>query len=207
MNSRAMPGCFFLARGVRSPGIEFRRMKKTANAWGALARTAVRADGAARCRRCLGLTQSDFADAVGVGRVTVARWETGVIRPTPRHVSGMLDLLAELVSKSDLAGGDGELRERFAVVVLFGARTRLAPAAWRELLDLPASALAGVPTAEGRDGRPLASGYDAGLWIERKLRQKAPRSPISGDGARELGERRLMTEIVFLAEGFRSNSR
>ena len=183
-------------------------MKRDAISWGALARTTVRADGAARCRRCVGLTQSDFADAVGVGRVTVARWETGVIRPTARHVSAMLDLLADVVSNSRAAEeDDGELRERFAVVVLFGARTRLTIAAWRALLDLPATALTGVPTAEGRDGRPLASGYDVGLWIERKLRRKEPRMPVNGEGSRELGERRLMTEVVFLAEGFRSNSR
>ncbi len=179
-------------------------MKKAANQWGALARTAVRADGAARCRRCLGLTQADFAESVGVGRVTVARWETGVIRPTPRHVATMLDLLAELVSNSRVTdAGSAELRERFAAVVLFGARARLVPAAWRELLDLPASALAGVPTTDGRDGRPLASGYDVGIWLEGKLRRKDPRLPVTGDGSRELGERRLMTEIVFLAEGLR----
>jgi transcriptional regulator with XRE-family HTH domain len=184
-----------------------RVMKRTTNDWGALARTAVRADGAARCRRCLGLTQSDFADAVGVGRVTVARWETGVIRPTARHVSAMLDLLAGLVTRSRLPGTEnGELRERFAAVVLFGARTRLAPAAWRELLDLPANALAGLPTTDGRDGRPLASGYDVGLWLERKLRRKNPRLAVEGDGARELGERRLMSEIVFLAEGLRTSN-
>lgn len=184
-----------------------RVMKRAAKNWGALARTAVRADGAARCRRCVGLTQSDFADAVGVGRVTVARWETGVIRPTARHVSAMLDLLADMVTESRVPGHEnGELRERFAAVVLFGARTRLAPAAWRDLLDLPASALAGVPTTEGRDGRPLVSGYDVGLWIERKLRRKDPRFTLDGESAREIGERRLMSEIVFLAEGLRSNS-
>lgn len=176
-------------------------MKRTANDWGALARTTVRADGAARCRRCLGLTQAEFADAVGVGRVTVARWETGVIRPTARHVSAMLDLLAELVSSAGIDGAEnGELRERFAAVALFGARTRLSQAAWRQLLDLPASALAGVPTSEGRDGKPLASGYDVGLWIERKLRGRNPRLPLDGDGARAVGERRLMTELVFLAD-------
>lgn len=180
-------------------------MKRTTNDWGALARTAVRADGAARCRRCLGLTQADFADAVGVGRVTVARWETGVIRPTPRHVSAMLDMLADLVTGSSVRGTEnGELRERFAAVVLFGARTRLAPAAWRELLDLPANALAGVPTSQGRDGKPLASGYEVGLWIERKLRRKEPRFELESEGARAIGERRLMSEIVFLAEGLRT---
>jgi len=179
-------------------------MKKAAKNWGALARTVVRADGAARCRRCVGLTQSDFADAVGVGRVTVARWETGVIRPTARHVSAMLDLLADMVTESRVPGTEnGELRERFAAVVLFGARTRLAPAAWRELLDLPASALAGAPTTAGRDGRPLVSGYDVGLWLERKLRRKDPRFALDGEGAREIGERRLLSEIVFLAEGLR----
>lgn len=182
-------------------------MKKAGNQWGALARTAVRADGAARCRKCLGLTQADFAEAVGVGRVTVARWETGVIRPTSRHVATMLDLLAELVAKSSVPdAGSVELRERFAAVALFGARARLVPTAWRELLDLPATALAGVPTMEGRDGRPLASGYDVGIWLERKLRGKDPRIPVTGDGSRELGERRLMTEVVFLAEGLRARS-
>lgn len=181
-------------------------MKRAANNWGTLARTAVRADGAARCRRCLGLTQADFADAVGVGRVTVARWETGVIKPTPRHVAAMLDLLVDMVSKSRASeSGNGELRERFAAVVLFGARTRLSLAAWRELLDLPTSALGGVPTVEGRDGRLLASGYEVGLWIERKLRRKDSGIAVDGDGARELGERRLMTEIVFLAEGLRKS--
>lgn len=182
-------------------------MKRAAYQWGALARTAVRADGAARCRKCLGLTQADFADAVGVGRVTVARWETGVIRPTPRHVAVMLDLLAELVANSSVADANSvELRERFAAVVLFGARARLAPAAWRELLDLPSNALGSVPTTEGRDGRALASGYDVGIWLEGKLRRKAPRLPITGDGSRELGQRRLMTEIVFLAEGLRAKT-
>jgi transcriptional regulator with XRE-family HTH domain len=180
-------------------------MKRASTDWGALARTAVHADGTARCRRCLGLTQSDFADAVGVGRVTVARWETGVIRPTARHVAAMLDLLAGMVTESRVRGTEnGELRERFAAVVLFGARTRLAPAAWRELLDLPANALTGVPTAEGRDGRQLVSGYDVGLWIERKLRRKNPRLAVDGEGAREIGERRLLSEIVFLAEGLRA---
>ena len=182
-------------------------MKKQNTQWGARARTPVRADGAARCRRCVGLTQADFADAIGVGRVTVARWETGVIRPTARHVSAMLDLLADVVSASRVAGENGELRERFAAVVLFGARTRLSPAAWRELLDLPANALAGVPTTEGKDGRPLASGYEVGLWIERKLRRKEARVSLDGDGAREVGERRLMTEVVFLADGFRAAGR
>lgn len=182
-------------------------MKRTRHQWGALARTTVRADGAARCRRCVGLTQSDFAEAVGVGRVTVARWETGVIRPTARHVSAMLDLLADLVVKSGATrAGDAELSERFAAVVLFGARTRLVPAAWRELLDLPAGALTGVPTAEGRDGKPLASGYDVGLWMERKLRRKDPRFSLAGDGARSVGERRLMTEIVFVAESLRAQA-
>lgn len=182
-------------------------MKRSAYQWGGLARTAVRADGAARCRKCLGLTQADFADAVGVGRVTVARWETGVIRPTPRHVASMLDLLADLVTSSKVPDANRvEFRERFAAVVLFGARARLAPAAWRELLDLPSNALASVPTTEGRDGRPLASGYDVGIWLEAKLRRKEPRLPVSGDGSRVLGERRLMTEIVFLAEGLRATT-
>ena len=180
-------------------------MKRIANDWGALARTTVRPDGTARCRRCLGLTQAEFADAVGVGRVTVARWETGVIRPTARHVGAMLDLLVDLVTKSSVgAAENGELRERFAAVVLFGARTRLSPAAWRGLLDLPASSLAGVSTSEGRDGKPLASGYDVGLWIERKLRSRSPRLSLDGEAARAIGERRLMTEVVFLADGLRA---
>lgn len=152
------------------------------------------------------MTQAEFAEAVGVGRVTVARWETAVIKPAPRHVAVMLDLLASLASGANASetSGDAGFRERFAVVALFGARVRLPPAAWRELLDLPAGALAGVPTVEARDGKSLASGYEVGLWIERKLRRKHARFSVNGDGARELGERRLVTEIVFLAEGLRS---
>ena len=32
----------------------------------------------------------------------------------------------------------------------------------------------------------LGGRYDVGLWLERKLRQKDPRLPVEGDGAREL---------------------
>ena len=172
--------------------------------WGAISRTPVKPDGVARCRRCLGLTQSDFAEAVGVGRVTVARWETGVIRPTASFVGTMLDLLSSLAS-----GGRGEkrgkeFRKRFAAVALFGSRVRLSPDAWCDLFDLPGNMLTDVPTVEGRDGRPLAAGHDVGIAFERRLRKRDGRARLTGDAARATGERRLIQEIIFLADGLRA---
>ena len=45
------------------------------------------------CRDRTGLKQEDFADKVGVDRVTVSQWERGAQPPRPVHVAKMLELI------------------------------------------------------------------------------------------------------------------
>lgn len=171
-------------------------------AWGAAARLPVTAAGIGRARRCLGMTQAELARALGVGRVTVARWETDVMKPTPRSVSRLLDLLHDLASAPSAAAGDSdahaETAQRFALVALFGGRVRLPLRSWGELLDVSSEVLAEVPVAPGRDGTPLASGSDVGTGLEERLRGRE----VQADSA--AGERRLAQEIVTIAERWRS---
>lgn len=44
-------------------------------------------------RRQAGLTQADLAEKLEVHQATVARWEAGVLVPTPRHRRRLADLL------------------------------------------------------------------------------------------------------------------
>jgi DNA-binding transcriptional regulator YiaG len=50
-------------------------------------------------RHRLGLSQSTLAEALGVAKMTVARWEQGVHRITPRTVKSLM-LLARLHGRS-----------------------------------------------------------------------------------------------------------
>ena len=147
------------------------------------------------------MTQAELARALGVGRVTVARWETDVMRPTQRSVASLLDLLCDLASApsalADVRSRE-ELAQRFALVALFGGRVRLPVRSWAELLDVAPDVLADVPVAPGRDGTPLASGSDVGTGLEERLRGRA----VQADSA--AGERRLAQEIVTIAERWRS---
>jgi transcriptional regulator with XRE-family HTH domain len=175
--------------------------RSTEGPWGAAARLPVTAAGVARARRCLGLTQAELAKAVGVGRVTVARWETEVMRPTRRSVAKLLDLLESLALGSDMphvaSSRRGEVAQRFALVALFGGRVRLAPGAWADLLDVSREVLADVALSPGRDGTELASGSDVGTTLEERLRGRA----VEADSP--AGERRLAQEIVSIAERWR----
>lgn len=170
--------------------------------WDAAARLPVTAAGIGRARRCLGMTQAELARALGVGRVTVARWETDVMSPTHRSVERLLDLLHDLASMSSAGADDPDAREdraqRFALVALFGGRVRLPVRSWGELLDVAPEALSEVPVAPSRDGTLLASGSDVGTGLEARLRGRA----VQADGA--AGEHRLAQEIVTLAERWRS---
>lgn len=49
-------------------------------------------------RRSAGLTQADVAQALGVNRVTVTRWETGVQRPHGELRDRWADLLNEIAA-------------------------------------------------------------------------------------------------------------
>jgi transcriptional regulator with XRE-family HTH domain len=51
---------------------------------------------AAGIRRAAGATQDDVAAALGVGRVTVARWEAGVRHPRGKLLDRYAALLEEL---------------------------------------------------------------------------------------------------------------
>jgi DNA-binding transcriptional regulator YiaG len=172
------------------------------NAWGAATRLPVTAAGVGRARRCLGMTQAELARALGVGRVTVARWETDVMHPTQRSVARLLDLLRDLASAPAIRSGDAaaraEVAKRFALVALFGGRVRLPVRSWGELLDVAPEVLSDVPVAPGRDGTPLASGSDVGTGLEERLRGRV----VQADSA--AGERRLAQEIVTIAERWRS---
>jgi transcriptional regulator with XRE-family HTH domain len=170
--------------------------------WGAATRLPVTATGVGRARRCLGMTQAELARALDVGRVTVARWETDVMRPTQRSVGHLLDLLYDLASASSARSADvkprEEIAQRFALVALFGGRVRLPVRSWAELLDVAPDVLADVPVAPGRDGTPLASGSDVGTGLEERLRGRAVQADSTA------GERRLAQEIVTIAERWRS---
>lgn len=45
------------------------------------------------CRGQLGVSQRELAARIGVSQVTVARWETGVMAPTPEHQAALKQLL------------------------------------------------------------------------------------------------------------------
>jgi hypothetical protein len=140
--------------------------------------------------------------ALGVGRVTVARWETDVMRPARKSVAQLLDLLEELALETDQvhipANQRPEMAHRFALVALFGGRVRLTVRAWCDLLDVSPDVLSGVPLSPGRDGTDLASGADVGTALEERLRGRK----VEADSA--AGERRLAQEIVSSAERWRS---
>ncbi|MER6445458.1 helix-turn-helix domain-containing protein [Streptomyces venezuelae] len=53
----------------------------------------------ARLRVAAGLTQKDVADAVGVKRVAVARWESGEVHPRRPHREVYLHLLKGLAER------------------------------------------------------------------------------------------------------------
>ncbi|MEU3954031.1 helix-turn-helix transcriptional regulator [Streptomyces achromogenes] len=53
----------------------------------------------ARLRLAAGLTQRDIADAVGVKRVAVARWEQGQVHPRRPHRTAYIHLLKRLAER------------------------------------------------------------------------------------------------------------
>ncbi|WP_353962316.1 helix-turn-helix domain-containing protein [Streptomyces sp. NBC_01381] len=53
----------------------------------------------ARLRRAGGFTQAEFAEALGVHRVQVARWESGRAEPRPPHKQEYARLLQGLAAK------------------------------------------------------------------------------------------------------------
>jgi DNA-binding transcriptional regulator YiaG len=55
-------------------------------------------------RKRLGLTQQELAELVSANRVTIARWETGVSRPTGAYLN-LLKILAEQATQGQTKGG------------------------------------------------------------------------------------------------------
>ncbi|MFJ2847013.1 helix-turn-helix transcriptional regulator [Streptomyces griseofuscus] len=53
----------------------------------------------AQLRLAAGLTQQDIADAVGVKRVAVARWESGQVHPRRPHLTAYIHLLKGLAER------------------------------------------------------------------------------------------------------------
>jgi len=56
---------------------------------------ALRPSGFRYLRRCLGMTQKDFAELLGVTSVTVCKWEKGVVRP---NLAGETNLRARALT-------------------------------------------------------------------------------------------------------------
>ncbi|WP_030889940.1 MULTISPECIES: helix-turn-helix transcriptional regulator [unclassified Streptomyces] len=61
----------------------------------------------AKLRLAAGLTQQDVADAVGVKRVAVTRWELGQTSPRRPHRENYLRLLKGLAERFPEAAGEG----------------------------------------------------------------------------------------------------
>lgn len=55
-------------------------------------------------RRRLGLTQAQFAQLVGVHWVTVAKWEKGVLRPSPHQAAMIARFREAAYASSDKLG-------------------------------------------------------------------------------------------------------
>lgn len=64
------------------------------------------ADGVARLRKQLGMTQAAFARELGVRQQTVSEWETGQYRPRGASVR-LLRMLAEQRAPYDASGPAG----------------------------------------------------------------------------------------------------
>jgi DNA-binding transcriptional regulator YiaG len=47
-----------------------------------------------KLRETLGLTQEEFAEKIGAGRVTIARWESGQSKPTGLYLRALEKLQA-----------------------------------------------------------------------------------------------------------------
>jgi transcriptional regulator with XRE-family HTH domain len=53
-----------------------------------------------RKRKALGLTQRTLAERIGVHRITIAKWETGV-EPIPKSIALLIDLLVKTEGKQN----------------------------------------------------------------------------------------------------------
>ena len=50
-------------------------------------------------RRALKLTQEEFANKIGVAQVTVARWETNAVKPSPLALARIKELASVVKRK------------------------------------------------------------------------------------------------------------
>lgn len=55
-------------------------------------------------RKALKLTQQELADTIAANQVTVARWETGVNRPTGAYLKALTELQAKTKKKGGKHG-------------------------------------------------------------------------------------------------------
>ena len=128
-------------------------------------------------RQALGLSQEALAKALGVSRVSVARWETGDHIPSPGHDRAMRDLGDAVALK---AGDTGS-----ALTTLKNAIIALGPSGVRGFEGLTAQALAAVTGLVvrvsksglqfGRDGVSTVSNHFA-IAFESKLYANEPPS-------------------------------
>jgi DNA-binding transcriptional regulator YiaG len=178
----------------------------------------------ARLRHVLDVPQDEWAEMLDVARETVARWETGAVRPPASSLRLLGEIFVDCVSDQyDEAApgiaaarypGDRKSIYRFIAEAPKNFRARLDVWAtvwtgrggaclnrnqWSDVLLISPDILRDAPTAQGSD----VWGHDVGLAISAATKGKSYQELIGifpPDVAATEGERRLMSELFYCLE-------